>query len=267
MAPVWAALNVIYPRIEERPPDDYGFKVLTLALVKSGMPYSLSMSVQKMNQERARFLLEQGVISVLDAGTSSEFEARFDAVYFPVDRGLSGYRLFLINKEMANDFAHLQTLDDLRTMAAGQGPGWADTKILAAAGIKVKTAEFESLFRMVNAKRIDFFPLGAEEIFALLDRYKVLAPDIMVEPHLGVQYPFARLFFVKKGDTRLREAIQLGLQKAFADGSFQKLLESDPRFQDSVLRANLKARTLIQIDNPNLTRAFRQIPKEYFYAP
>jgi hypothetical protein len=215
-APAWAALNVIYPRIEERPRDDYGYKVLDLALSKAGVAYTLSMSRLKMNQERARTLLEEGVISVFDAG---------------------------------------------------QGPGWADITILRAAGIGVKTSEFELLFRMLNAKRIDFYPLGADEIFGLAARYRGQAPDIMVEPRLALQYPFARLFFVRKGDGALRDAIYAGLQKAFADGSFQNLLEADPGFHASVARANLSARTVISIPNPNLSESFRQIPREYFYVP
>ncbi|SFV01492.1 substrate-binding periplasmic protein [Pseudoduganella namucuonensis] len=262
MAPAWCALNVVYPRIDERPPDDYGYKVLELALAKSGVPHALSMSKVKMNQERARLLLERGEISVLDAGVSADFEARYDPVYFPLDRGLSGYRLLLIHKERAPDFARIRTLGQLAEMTAGQGPGWADIKILSAAGIGVKTAEFASLFRMVNAKRIDFYPLGADEILPLLERYRAQAPDVVVEPHLALHYPFARLFFVRKGDQELRDAIHAGLRKAFADGSLQKLLDLDIRLRD-----NLRERTIIQLDNPNLSNAFRQIPREYFHLP
>ncbi|MES2116318.1 MAG: hypothetical protein V4578_14270 [Pseudomonadota bacterium] len=267
VAPVWATLQVIYPRIEERPPDDYGFKLLELALKKSGVPFALSMSVPKMNQERARYLLEQGDISVFDAGTSAEFEARFDAVYFPIDRGLSGFRLLLIHKDAQQDFASIQSLDELRRMTAGQGPGWADSKILTTAGIHVRTAEFESLFRMVNARRIDFYPLGADEAYMLLERYRALAPDVVVEPHLVLQYPFSRLFFVRKGDIPLRDAILSGLQKAFADGSLLRFFDQDERFHTSLQRAGLKQRTVIGLDNPYLTPSFRQIPKAYFYAP
>lgn len=266
-APAWATLHVIYPRIEERPPDDYGFKLLELALKKSGAPFMLAMSVPKMNQERARHLLDQGDISVFDAGTSAEFEARFDAVYFPIDRGLSGFRLLLIHKDAQQDFAPIQSLAELRRMSAGQGPGWADSKVLTAAGIHVKTAEFESLFRMVNARRIDYYPLGADEAYTLLERYRALAPDVVIEPHLVLQYPFSRLFFVRKGDTQLRDAILSGLQKAFADGSLLRFFEQDERFHTSLQRAGLKQRTVIGLDNPYLTPSFRQIPKEYFYLP
>jgi hypothetical protein len=101
----------------------------------------------------------------------------------------------------------------------------------------------------------------------MLERYRAQAPDVVVEPHLALHYPFARLFFVRKGDHALRDAILSGLRKAFADGSLQQLLESDNRFHDSALRAGLKERTIIQLDNPNLSDSFRHMPKEYFYLP
>ncbi|PWF55667.1 hypothetical protein C7C56_000705 [Massilia glaciei] len=253
--------------MDERAADDYGFKVLELALSKSGIPYSLTVSKLKMNQERAGSMLEQGVISVWDAGASAELETRYKAVNFPIDRGLSGYRLFLINKEQLGDFAKIRTLGALKNKRAGQGPGWGDTKILNGAGIHVRTAEFEPLFRLLNAKRIDFFPLGAEEIFTLLERHRGASPDLVVEPDLALHYPFARLFFVRKGNMRLHDAIHSGLVNAFADGSFQRLLESDKKFHDGVSRAKLRTRTIFMLDNANLTRAFRLMPKEYFYTP
>lgn len=259
-----AALNVVYPAIEERAEDSYGFKVLKLALDKSGTPYRLTLSPDKMNQERARVALENGSISIFDTGTSREFEQRFKAVYFPIDRGLSGYRLFIINQKLAPQFAVVKTLGDLRKHSAGQGPGWADSRILAHAGIPVQTAEFSSLFRMVDLMRFDFYPLGAEEIFGLFDRFQAIAPNSMIEPTLALHYPFGRLFFVRKNNKALHDAVQAGLEKAFADGSLQALLESDELFK-SVARADLPHRTIIELDNPNLSVRFRSMPARYFY--
>lgn len=260
-------LQVIYPRIEERPQDDYGYQVLELALAKSGVAYSLRFTMQKMNQERARQELELGTVSVVDQGPSAEFESRFDAVYFPINRGLSGYRLFIINQDSAPAFQKIRTLADLQRMIAGQGPGWSDTAILEASGIRVVSAEFESLFRMVDARRFDFFPLGVEEVYGFLERYRLLAPHSIVEESVALYYPFSRLFFVRKGNAELRDTILLGLKRAFSDGSFQRLLESNPQFKHALDRAMLKKRTLIKIDNPSLTERFREIPSEYFYRP
>ncbi|WP_284616926.1 hypothetical protein [Aquabacterium humicola] len=264
--PVLAAepLDVVYPQVEERPPGDYGYALLELALIKSGVPYRLRMSDAPMNQERARTELAGGRVSVIDFGAAPEFEQRFKAVYFPIDRGLSGYRLPIIHRAQAPQFARIRSLDDLRQRVAGQGPGWADARVLEAAGIRVVSAEFRQLFRMVDAQRFDFYPLGLEEAHGLLERHRSEAPNSIVEGTLALHYPFARLFFVNSADDRLHDALAAGLQKAFADGSFQSMLENNALVKASLARAAMARRTIIDIDNPLQTPAFRAIPREYF---
>lgn len=53
-------------------------------------------------------------------------------------------------------------------------------------------------------------------------------------------------------------------QTADADGSLQELLENDELFK-SVARADLPHRTIIELDNPNLSPRFRRMPASYFY--
>ncbi len=260
-------LQVVYPQIEERPADSYGYKVLELALAKSGRPYHLSITKELMSQERARASLEDGRISVFDTGTSAQAEQRLRAVYFPIDRGISGYRLFIINRALEPDFAAIKHLDELRLKVAGQGPGWADIRILEHAGIKVQVAPFGALFAMVDNRRFDFYPLGMEEVYGMLARYRERAPHSVVEETLALHYPFARLFFVNKDNRELHDALLAGLQAAFADGSFQHLLESDPAYKAARQRANIARRTVIEIENPDLTPQFRAIPAKYFAKP
>jgi hypothetical protein len=266
-AQAYSDLEVIYPAMEERPIDSYGYKGLALALEKSGRKYHLSISKNAMNSQRARRSIDDGTISVLDAGTSAEFEKKYSAIYFPIDRGLSGYRLFIINKNLAPEFAAIKSLDDLQKKVAGQGAGWADIKILEGAGIKVVTGEFVALFKMVDRRRFDFYPLGIEEIYSLYDKYRGACPDSIIENTLTLHYPFARLFFVRKDNKDLHDALMEGLEKAFADGSFQDLINKDASFRELQLRANIKNRTIIEVDNPNLTPQFRQIPAKYFIKP
>ena len=155
------------------------------------------------------------------------------------------------------------SLEQLREKTAGQGVNWSDTALLRHAGIPVHVAPWESLFKMVDSKRFEFFPLGAMEVYRLLKESKALAPNAIVDKHLVLIYPFGRLFFVRKDHTALRDAIQSGLEQAFADGSFQQLLEDF--WSLSLTTINLKARTQIRISNPTLTPAFLNIPRKYFY--
>jgi hypothetical protein len=262
-----AQLNVIYPSMEERSSDSYGYKVLSLALEKSGRPFHLALSASKMNHDRALKSIEEGVVSIIDVGTSADLEERFATIYFPIDQGISGYRLFIINKNRAGDFAAIKTLADLQKKVAGQGPGWSDIKILEQSGIRVVTAEFTSLFKMVDIGRFDFYPLGIEEVFGLLEKFKANCPNSIVEPTLVLHYPFARLFFVRKDNKVLQDAIMDGLDKAFTDGSFQKLINNDPAFKEARQRSEMGGRTVIEVGNPNLTEKFKKIPAKYFTKP
>ena len=262
-----AQLRVVYPDLTERTGVAYGYKILALALQKSGHPFTLTLSPEPISMDRAKVRLDTGEISVLDVGTSAEFEDRWDAVPFPIDRGLSGYRLFFIPRDRAAAFLRVRTLSDLRGFSAGQGRGWADTAILRGAGISVEeVSEFEALFRMVNGGRFDFFPLGVEEIQGFQNRFASDLTNAEIQPTLALHYPFGRLFFVRKGDKILRDTLTKGLVAAFADGSLQQAFLKDPEVSASLRFADLAHRTVIEIPNPTLSDWFRSIPSQYFWS-
>lgn len=265
LATAEAPLRVVYPNVDGLEADAYGYKVLDLALRKSGAAYELSLNPVRVNHERARVMIETGEVSAYDFGTSVEFERRFLPVYFPIDRGLNGYRLLVVHRDNAEEFRQIKSIDQLRRKTAGQGLRWSDIPILERAGIKVFTAPFESLFRMVQYKRIDFLPLGANEVHYLLEKHKPDAPDAVVDSNLLIIYPFGRLFFLRKGNEKLRDAILKGLETAFNDGSFQALL-NDYFFRNAQAdAAGLASRTPIHLENPALTPEFGRIPQKYFY--
>lgn len=179
-----------------------------------------------------------------------------------------GYRISLVHFSQEAEFAKVHTLAQLRRFGAGQGLGWSNNAIMQAAGIPVVTGPtLESLFPMLEAKRFDFLPLGLNEVYGFSEQYGDYAPFMVVEPHTLLVYKFARLFYVRPDQTALHASILLGLKRAFADGSFQKLLNSDPSVRRALLRAKLSQRSTIVLDNPLLTEAFQAIPDEYFFKP
>src|SRR5215470_2307324 len=139
-----AELRVVYPNVEGAADQNYGAQVLALALAKSRVPYTLTIHPARVNQERARMMIEEGQISVYDFGTSAEFEQRLLPVYFPIDRGFLGYRLFVIHRDNTDAFASITSIEQLREKTAGQGVNWSDTAILRHAGITVHVAPWES---------------------------------------------------------------------------------------------------------------------------
>lgn len=263
-----AGLDVVYPSLNERPREGYGYRLLELALHHCGEPFTLRLSPQVAGPERTRLLLEQGEVSVYDFGASPEAEARFAPVFFPIDLGLSGYRRLLVRRDRAAELGAVRTLEDLRRYTAGQGLGWTDTRILKNVGVQVQSSNFLALMRMLNAGRFDFFPLGIEEADDLLATYRTLALNCMVLPNPVLHYPFARLFYVTRHQPRLRDALQRGLERANAEGAVRRLLLKLPAFA-GVLDPKLKPRLdhVIELPNPWLSDAFRAMPTRWLADP
>lgn len=265
---VKAQTVVTYPNIDGLGTQAIGYKVLELILGKGGKPYQLQVAVPPVNQNRARAELEEGNISVLDTGIQSDLESRFDPIYLPMDRGVLGWRLFIVHKDSVGDFSKIKGIEDLRKKTAGQGQGWGDIAILESAGLKVQTsASIENLTQMVGGKRFDFLPLGANEVYGFLEKYRKGDSNLVVEDHVVLVYPFGRFFYVKKGNKELRVAIESGMEAALADGSLQKLLVSHTMFKDAFFKANLKSRTVIRIDSPGMPEGFKTIDKKWWFDP
>ena len=258
-----ATLVVRYPNTNGMAAQSLGYRMLGLALRSTGRPFRIELQTESANTDRVRALLESGAIDVMDLGSTPEFEQRFTAVYFPIDRGLNGWRLLVIRKADRAAFARTRTLADLAAFTAGQGQGWPDADILRGAGLRVETfPQLDSLFRSLEAGRFDYLPLGMNEAMDLARHYASRPDVLFVDTHLVIVYPFGRLFFVRKGNVALRDLLMDGLRKAFANGSLQKLLADDPGYAEVLRRG---APTLkLHADNPRLSAAFRAIPDEYF---
>ena len=264
-AAAWAEqpLLVRYPNVNGMGANGLGYRMLDLALRQSGRPYRIELQADSANPERVRALLDSGQVDVIDFGSTPDFERRFLPVYFPIDRGLNGWRLLVIRKQDRAAFDAVKSLAELRHFIAGQGLGWPDADILRGAGLRVETfPQLSSLFLSLEARRFDYLPLGMDEAYDLTHRYASDADTLFVEPRIVLIYPFGRLFFVRRGNAELRDLLDAGLRKAFANGQVQKLLASDPGYAEA-LRHGAPALKL-RLDNPGLTAAFKAIPAEYF---
>ncbi|MBH9576671.1 hypothetical protein [Inhella proteolytica] len=255
-----SVLEVVYPRLAERPVDAYGYRLLELALQRSGEPFQLRLTDAPLSSRRAREELAAGRVQVLDGGISREAEAAFDLVPFALDLGLSGLRQLLARRSLLPVLAEVRTLQDLKALRFGQGDEWVDTRILRAAGLRVDTSQFLNLFRMLEAGRFDLYPLGVEEIHAALRQHQALAPSAVLVPGLALHYPLARKFMVTRGHTRLREALLRGLQQAHAEGAVLAVLQLQAGLAPLLgPRAQVPER-IVRLPNPELPAVYRQVP-------
>jgi ABC-type amino acid transport substrate-binding protein len=243
-----STLQVRYPQQEAD--GAYPVKVLALALSKSGIPYAMEPMHYQMPQGRALKQLAQGIdLNVVWSITSKEREQDLLPVRIPIDKGLYGWRIFLVNKQDLPKFFGIKSLNDLKVHKAGQGHDWPDTTILRTNGLPVEVSpRYDSLFRMLKSNRFDYFPRSVLEIWGEADRYADMG--LVVEPRLLLHYPTAFYFFVSKSNPELAAILERGLTAAIKDGSFERLFQQS--YGDVIRRANLSGRTELRLTNPLL---------------
>ena len=271
--PLLAQAQTLTVKVPSRPINDldseYQLKLLELALDRAGQPYKLERVDLNLNQFTLQQELRKGkTINVFWMGTSSALESALIPVPIPLFRGLEGLRLSFIHSDAQEKFNQVNTLTDLKQLKAAQGVGWADNKILEQAGIATYAGRYSNLFRLINdGDKLDFFPRGLVEIFAERRELAAQYPNLAIEQHLLIRYPFAEFFFVSPESPKLAKAIQTGLERAYADGSFMQFFHENPRIREALASANLEQRVTISLPNPDMTPLLRSIPAQYWDYP
>lgn len=250
-----AKFSVVYSR--EIPEADsrleYPVRLLELALKKSRLDYDIRAYPRPMPQGAALNRLASGTgINVVWSMTSKDREDQLLPIRIPIDKGLFGYRIAFVREQHKGIISGVKGLEDLRAFSAGQGHDWPDTDILQGNGLRVTTSTtYEGLFAMLQAGRFDYFPRSILEIWD--EAAQARNQQLVVEEKVLLHYPTAIYFFVNKKDTVLAKAIETGLHKAMADGSFDALFYE--RFGGIIKRANLRGRVAIALSNPLLPAA------------
>ncbi|WP_240843770.1 transporter substrate-binding domain-containing protein [Acidaminobacter sp. JC074] len=250
-------MKVVYPNINGEGEDGFGYKVLALALDKSGVDYELTFDDTLVNNDRIRQEISSGKISIADFGYQKEYEADLRAIYIPIDKGLNGMRICLINQTIKDDFIKSESIEDLSTFTFGQGLGWADTVILRDNGLEVTEAQsLESAFEMLNNGRFDVMPLGANEAKKLLELYDEYDQIVLDEAYI-LRYPFFRVFFVSKDNNLLYESVLEGLSLAIRDGSFDELFEA--YYGLDGLLDDMQTRRIIELKNDDVQELYEEM--------
>ncbi len=247
----------------------FNYKVLQLIVSKCGKPYQLRPTpMGRMTDSRAAEALAAGEpVDVAWLAVSAKLDQTLTPVSVPIDRGLLGYRLFLIDQARQDEFSHVRNLADLRRLKALQGAGWQDTTILRQAGLPVRTGDYDHLFRMTLARRGDYFPRSAFEAYSEQADHVGQAPGITVERSLVLHYPLTSMFYVRRANHTLHDDLYRGFMRAYADGSYMRLFHSDPGIRAAIYKAKLSSRRVIEIDNPFLSPQTRGLDARFWYHP
>lgn len=242
---------VHYPVLPAKndPNEKYVWAVLKLALEKSGKPYQVVGWKVPMLQGRAfqEAASIDGKIDILWSMTTNERESKLLAVKIPIDKGLLGWRIPLVRSGRSSLFNKTAKLSDLRRFTAGQGHDWPDTKILQWNKLNVvSSGDYETLFSMLQQGRFDYFPRSIMEIYNDIENHP--ESQIAVDQHIVIHYPTAAYFFVSPRRNQLAKDVELGLNTAISDGSFESLFQN--HLGRPIKQARLASRRIIELENP-----------------
>lgn len=266
---VGATERLVYPKHSQgTDPEAYVVELLRLALERSGGQYQLEPSLEPVPQSRAQHSLmrNDGKLQVMWTMTTREREEQLAPIRIPIYKGLIGWRIPLVRADQAQILAGVAGLGDLKALRIGQRHDWPDTSILRANGLTVLTSpSYEGLFRMLQAGRFELFPREMVVAWDEVRHAREQGLDLVVDEHLVLHYPTALYFFTSKARPDLAAAIERGLERALADGSFDALFQR--AHGDSIRRARLDQRRVITLHNPELPDTVPLDRAELWYAP
>lgn len=250
--------------------DRYALAVLTAALEASSARYGafeLRQSPRIMERDRLMQEMAKGELVNLTAQiTSEEWERKLTPIRVPLDKGFSGYRIFLIDGRRQKEFSAVGTLAQLRALPVGSGRQWSATAVLRHAGFNVVDGiSAAGLHAMLAAQRFVYFPRAVEEALFERDAHAAEFPALAVERDLALYMPLARYFFVSPGQPRLAERLEYGMGIISADGRLDRLFHQ--AYDGLIEKVGLRRRRIFRLDNPFLPPETPLANKAYWYDP
>lgn len=255
--------TLVYPRPEDGVDRRQDFAIDVLQAILGQMPhkYQLQQSLYPAQQDRALLLLNDKLLDIVWTGTSDHREQHYRAIRIPIQKGLLGWRLFLINQDNKGLLKDTNTTQQLRLFSVGLGGGWPDVALFSDNGFVVHTTtSYEALFLMLQKRRFDLFPRSVLEIWGELESYKHMG--IAVEPNVAVHYPYANFYFVHLDDLQLAEDIEAGFVQLIESGEYERMFQQT--YQHILDKANLSERKILQLKNGFFQKPDDKEKKYYF---
>lgn len=217
-------------------------------------PYTLTPSSRQMNAARAEILLTNSSdITVMARTTSLAGEQVLNPIRIPLDKGLTGYRVFLIKADTQPRLDTVRTQAQLQTFSIGQGAMWVDADILRAQGFTVVTSPtYEQLLPMLDSDRFDLFSRGVNEVGPELNAGNKVYPGLAIENKMLLYYPLPRYYFFARNPEgeKLSQRVEEGLRLLMKSGKFERRYRA---FKKSLLSdLNLAGRRVFTLTNPYL---------------
>ena len=211
----------------------------------SEQPCNVPMSPAR----RIKETVHGALINVVVLGVvNRQYDEDLINIPYPVDKGLLGYRIALINALNQPKIDRVESLVEMRSLTVGQAQDWSDVRIYRANNIPVElAASYDLLMPMLMHGRFDLFLRGLNEVQAEYDLNRDHYPGLAIDLHLLIKFRAATYFYVSRSEPRLAARIKAGLERMMQDGSFDAWFNGG--FGKLVAPIPLDHRLVIELDN------------------
>ncbi|MCV2367279.1 hypothetical protein [Roseateles oligotrophus] len=171
-----------------------------------------------------------------------------DYVRFPLHLGVVGYRVCFTAPAARAAVAKIDNVVELKKFSIGQGAGWQDVNVLRSNGFEVaEVPSYESLFAMLNKDRFDLLCRGINDVAGEMQAH----PELVLDHSFMLSYAMPQFFYTHKDNQSARQRVELGLKRAYADGSLLSLFKL--HFRQSIEAAEPRKRRVFKLSNSAVT--------------
>jgi hypothetical protein len=215
-------------------------------------PYEIVIHSHGMGNERhLKEMIKGELVNTRVGITTPAREDAFIPIKIPIRKGLLNYRLLLTNKSDLHKFEGVETLEQLKKLKAGLVDRWITSDVLDHHNFNLfRIEDYDSFFRMLQAKRYDYTVRGVNEIYAEIDFKQPQGAEFAVIPNIGLYINSPTYFFISKRHPKLATRLEVGLEMLLKTGQFDRIFYK--WHQKSIDKANIKERVFINVGNPFL---------------
>jgi len=240
---------------------------LEASLPKYG-PYTLSNPNFNMLRKRILQEVESGrLINITAQVTSVDWETALIPVRIPIDKGLSNFRLAMIDDRHRVELSRIGSLDQLKKLAIGVGEQWATHDIYVENGFRIVSgvSSHNGLYDMLMQGRFDYMPRSVEEAVSESAALAGAYPHLAIEPSFALYTPAPRYFFVSPRAPRLAQRLQAGLETMIANGDFDRYFAR--HYGPMIAQVGLCKRTIYRLSNASLSAQTPFNRKQLWFDP
>lgn len=249
----------------------YTIEVLKLALDKTKKEYGdyeIKLQGHGLNVARVLKLLEKKfyVNHFSKMSITDDIIKKVHVIKFPIDRGIIGYRIAVIHPSNLNRFCKLNENSIKNNISIVQGIGWADSEILKANDYTVYstvTTDYDKVFALIEKGRVDAFFRGISEPRDPYFEEMAKKYGLIYDQCIALAYELPRFFITNLDNIHNANRVELGLKRAYEDGSFIKLWQKYNI--KNLANNNLIDRKIFRLINP-LVKTLEPDYKKYNFS-